>query len=313
MARREKDRPDGIEAVAIVTPNHLHRPVAEAFLAAGIHVICDKPLTATLPDALALREAARRAGVVFALTHNYSGTPMVRHAREMVRAGELGALRIVQVEYAQDWLTTKLEETGHKQAGWRTDPAQAGAGGCIGDIGTHAYQLARYVTGLTVEALCAELTTFVPGRAVDDNVQVMLRFAGGARGTLWASQVAPGHENGLRLRIYGTRGGIEWQQEHPNHLRWAPYGEAPRILSRGAAGRAAARVTRVPAGHPEGYLEAFATIYAEAAHAIRASRAGRAPDPDVEFPSIEDGVEGIRFIDAALRSSAANGAWVALA
>ena len=209
MALAESQRSDGIEAVAIVTPNHLHAPVAEAFLKAGVHVICDKPVTTTLKDARRLQALAAKHKRIFAVTHNYTGYPMVRHARQMVRDGELGEIRVVQVEYAQDWLTERLEATGQKQAEWRTDPARSGAGGCIGDIGTHAYQLADYITGLDVSELCAELSTFVPGRRLDDNAQVMLRYANGARGLLWASQVAPGNENNLRVRVYGNRGGVE--------------------------------------------------------------------------------------------------------
>ncbi len=220
----------------------------------------------------------------------------------------------MQVEYPQDWLTTRLEDTGQKQAGWRTDPKRSGAGGCIGDIGTHAYNLADYITGIPVRELCAELTTFVEGRALDDNAQMMLRYANGARGLLWASQVAPGNENALKIRIYGAKGGLEWRQEHPNQLIWTPFGEAARIVSRGtgAANAAASRVTRIPAGHPEGYLEGFATIYSEVAHAIRAARAGGKPEAAVHFPTIEDGVKGVAFIEAAVRSSRAGGRWVKL-
>ena len=314
MARREARLKDGIEAVAIVTPNHLHAAVAEPFLKAGIHVICDKPLTTTLKDALRLERLVRDSGLIFAVTHNYTGYPMVRHARAMVAAGEIGKVRIVQVEYAQDWLTSRLEETGQKQAGWRTDPSRAGAGGCIGDIGTHAYNLADYVTGLTATALCAELTRFVPGRALDDNVAIMLRYENGARGQLWASQVAPGNENALRIRVYGEKGGLDWCQEQPNQLRWSPFGEATRVISRatGAANAAAARVTRIPAGHPEGYLEGFATLYSEIAEAIRAARSGEEQPADCHFPTVSDGVKGVAFIETAVKSSKAGGRWTAL-
>jgi len=300
--------------VAIVTPNDQHAPAAEAFLKAGFHVICDKPVTTTLADALRLKALAQAQGRIFAVTHNYTGYPMVRHARRMVRGGELGELRVVQVEYAQDWLTERLEATGQKQAAWRGDPKRSGAGGCIGDIGTHAYNLAEFIAGVPATALCAEMTTFVPGRALDDNIQILLRYAGGARGMLWASQVAPGNENALRIRVYGSRGGLEWAQEHPNQLRWSPFGEAPRIIARGtpAANADAARVTRVPSGHPEGYLEGFATIYSEVAEAIRAARDGRAPDAAVLFPTLDDGIKGMAFIEASLRSSAAGGQWVEL-
>jgi predicted dehydrogenase len=230
----------------------------------------------------------------------------------MIAAGELGDIRVVQVEYAQDWLTERLEATGQKQAAWRTDPAQAGAGGALGDIGTHAYHLACFVTGLTLDSLCADLTAFVSGRRLDDNAQILLRFQGGARGALWASQVAPGNENGLRLRVYGTKGGLEWHQENPNELWHAPLGQPPRRLTRGGpgAGPAAARVTRIPAGHPEGYLEGFATIYTEVAHAIGAARRRTQPDGVVLFPTVEDGLHGVEFIDAAVRSSANGAVWV---
>jgi predicted dehydrogenase len=314
MAREEAARPDGIEAVAIVTPNDQHAPAAEAFLRAGIHVICDKPVTTTLADAQRLKKIVEETGRVFAVTHNYTGHPMVRHARQMVREGALGDIRVVQVEYAQDWLTERLEATGQKQAAWRADPKRSGAGGCIGDIGTHAFNLLHYVTGLRTTQLAAELSSFVEGRVLDDNVQVMLRFDNGARGMLWASQVAPGNENGLRLRVYGSRGGVEWEQEHPNQLRHAPFGEPVRVLSRGTSSVLpdGQRVTRVPSGHPEGYLEAFATIYAEIAQAIRAARTGEAVSPQVHFPTLDDGIEGLAFIEAAVRSSAEDGRWVPL-
>ena len=312
MARAESAREDGIEAVAIVTPNNLHAPVATAFLKAGIHVICDKPLATSVAEARELARLAKESGKLFAVTYNYTGYPLIRHARAMVAAGELGEIRVVQIEYAQDWLTERLEETGQKQAAWRTDPAQAGAGGALGDIGTHAYHLACFVSGLTLDSLCADLTTFVPGRRLDDNAQILLRFHGGARGMLWATQVAPGNENGLRLRIYGTKGGLEWEQENPNVLRYAPFGESPRLITRSGAGAgpAAARVTRIPAGHPEGYLEGFATLYAEIARAIRAARDGQPPEPDVSFPTVMDGLAGVEFIDAAVRSSANGAVWV---
>lgn len=314
MAQAEGRRADGIEAVAIVTPNHVHAPAAKAFLAAGIHVICDKPLTTGLAGALELRRLARASGLVFAVTHNYTGHPMVRQAREMIAAGAIGTIRIVQVEYAQDWLTEKLEVTGQKQAAWRSDPIQAGAGGALGDIGTHAFNLVAFVTGLAVSELCADLARFVEGRALDDNDNVLLRFSNGAKGMLWASQVAPGNENGLRLRVYGSRGGLAWEQEQPNALLFSPFGEPTRILTRGsgAAGAAAARVTRVPAGHPEGYLEAFATIYSEAAAAIVAARDGRAVDPAVAFPTVDDGVAGVAFVEAAVASSRNGSVWVRL-
>jgi predicted dehydrogenase len=314
MARAEAGRPDGIEAVAIVTPNHMHFPVAKAFLQRGIHVICDKPLTATLKEAKKLAELAEKSGCVFALTHNYTGYPMVRQAREMVQKGELGPVQLVHAEYVQDWLTTKVETTGHKQAEWRTDPARSGVGGAVGDIGTHAYNLACFVSGLDAESISADLQSFVKGRKLDDNVHVMLRYGNGARGMIWASQVAPGNENRLLLRVHGTKAGLEWSQEDPNYLWFKPFGEPKRLITRGGAGSgaAAARMTRVPPGHPEGYLEGFANIYKEAAAAIIAARNGKKPDKGVIFPTVQDGVKGVAFVEACVRSSGRNAAWVNL-
>lgn len=312
MAIREARLKDGIEAVAIVTPNHVHYAAAREFLKRGIHVICDKPLTSTMADAKKLVKAAQDSDALFVLTHNYTGYPMIRQARQMVAEGQLGNLRVVQVEYPQDWLT-KADDS--KQASWRTDPAQSGLGGSTGDIGTHAYNLSSFVTGLELESLAADLQAFVPGRELDDNAHVMLRYKGGARGMLWCSQVAPGNENALRLRVYGDKGGIEWAQENPNQLWFTPFGEPKRLITRGGAGAndAAARVTRIPGGHPEGYLEGFATIYREAADAIEARRDGRAPDPDVIYPTIDDGLAGMQFVDACVRSSKRDGAWIKLA
>ena len=307
MFAAEAARPDGMEAVAIVTPNHLHAPVARAAMAAGLHVICDKPMTSEVSDAEELARLAAASGRVFAVTYNYSGYAMVRQARAMVAAGVLGAIRVVRVEYAQGWLADALEATGQKQAEWRTDPARSGAGGAIGDIGTHAFHLAGFVTGLAPEAVLADLSTHVAGRRLDDDAQVLLRYAGGARGSLWASQVAHGHANDLRLRVYGASGGLEWRQEEPDHLWFTPAGEPPRLVMRGGAGAGAeaTRVTRVPGGHPEGYLEAFGTIYAEVARAIRG-------EPDAVYPTVEDGLAGVRFVAATVRSSTQGATWVRL-
>jgi len=313
MAAAEAKRVDGIEAVSIVTPNDSHHAIARAFLDQGIDVICDKPMTTTVEDALDLVKAVRRSGLVFGLTHNYTGYPLVRQAREMVAAGALGRIRVVQAEYVQDWLSTKLEDSGHKQAGWRVDPQRAGAGGCIGDIGTHAYNLACFVTGLNATELAADLGRFVPGRRLDDNVHILLRLDNGARGMLWASQVAPGNENGLRLRVYGEKAGLEWSQEHPNQLRFSPLGQPPQTLSRAGPnlGPAAAHATRIPPGHPEGYLEGFANLYRDLAEQIRARRDGRNPDPQaLSVPTVEDGARGVKFIAAAVESSGRNGAWI---
>ena len=311
MAKREARLKNGIEAVAIVTPNHVHYAAAREFLKRGIHVICDKPMTSTLADAKKLVKAAESSDALFILTHNYTGYPMIRQAREMIANGELGDIRVVQVEYPQDWLT---QAEDNKQAQWRTDPARSGAGGAIGDIGTHAFNLASFVSGLELEALAADMQAFVSGRKLDDNCHVMLRFQGGARGMLWASQVAPGNENALRLRVYGTKGGLAWEQEQPNHLWHTPFGEPKRLISRGGAGAGAAagRVSRVPPGHPEGYLEGFATIYTEAAEAIQARREGRDRAAEVIYPTVHDGLKGVQFVDACVRSSARNSAWVTL-
>lgn len=312
MAASEAARSDGIEAVSIVTPNHVHFAAAKAFLERGIHVICDKPLTSNLDDAKALKAVADKAKALFILTHNYTGYPMVRHARELVQNGELGEIRLVQMEYPQDWLAEPVEQTGAKQAVWRTDPAQSGVGGSTGDIGTHAYNLGSFISGLTLKELAADVHTFVEGRRLDDNAHVMLRFEGGAKGLLWCSQVATGNENGLKVRIYGTKAGIEWTQADPNYLWFTKLGEPKQLITRGGAGAgaAASRVTRIPGGHPEGYLEAFATIYSEAAQAIHAARAGGVADPAVVYPTVDDGVKGVAFVTACIESSKQNGAWV---
>jgi predicted dehydrogenase len=312
MAKTESRRKDGIEAVAIVTPNHVHFAPCKAFLEAGIHVICDKPLAFNLKEAKQLEAIVRKKPkLVFALTHNYSGYPMIRQARDMVASGVLGDIRYLQAEYAQAWLATPLEQTGQKQASWRTDPKRSGAGGCVGDIGTHAMQLACFVSGLAPSELSADLTTFVKSRKLDDNVSVLLRFKGGAKGMLWASQIAVGNENNVTLRVFGTKGGLEWAQEDPNYLWYTELGKPKQLLTRAGDGAnaAAARVTRVPFGHPEGYLEGFANIYTEAARAIRAARAGKKLDREVTFPGIADGVLGMAFIEACVKSSAKNGNW----
>jgi predicted dehydrogenase len=312
MFAAERARPDAMEAVVIVTPNHLHHPVAAAALNSGFHVICDKPLANSVAEAddLVRRTAAARR--IFAVTYNYSGYAMVRQARAMVVSGGLGALRLVQVEYPQGWLAGPLEATGQKQAAWRTDPVRSGPGGTIGDIGSHAFHLACFVTGATPQAVLGDLTAFVPGRRVDDNAHVLLRFKDGARGMLWASQVAHGHENALRLRVYGEAGSLEWAQEEPDRLWVTQAGEPRRLIVRGGAGTMpeAARVTRIPSGHPEGYLEGFAALYAEIARAIVAARQGLPMPADVLFPSATDGLLGVHFIAACLRSSSEGGRWV---
>ena len=311
MAIREARLKNGIEAVSIVTPNHLHYAVAREFLKRGIHVICDKPLTSNLPDAKKLVKAAEASGAIFVLTHNYTGYPMVRQARQMVTNGDIGKIRVVQVEYPQDWLSV---EQDFKQAEWRTDPARSGAGGSTGDIGTHAFNLACFITGLEVESLAADIQAFVPGRLVDDNAHVMLRFHGGARGMLWSSQVAPGNENALRIRVYGETGGLEWAQEDPNYLWHTPFSEPKRLITRNGAGSddASSRISRIPPGHPEGYLEGFANIYSEAAAAIIASRHGKKPLESVIYPTVYDGLKGVQFVSACVTSSKRNASWVRL-
>jgi predicted dehydrogenase len=315
MVRAEGARTDRIDVAAVVTPNHLHHVATKKFLEAGCHVICDKPLTTTVADAADLVSTAERARRVLAVTYNYSGYPLIRQAKEMIAAGELGELRAVQVEYAQDWLTTPLEAEGQKQASWRTDPQQAGAAGAVGDIGTHAFHLAEFVTGSRVSQLAADLSAQVAGRKLDDNAQMLLRFASGARGGLWVSQVAVGSENGLRLRVYGAKGGLEWSQEEPNHLRHAPYGQQPRVIARGGPGATplAASAARIPSGHPEGYLEAFAQVYRDIADLIAAYDAKTPPQAGALLvPTAKDGLRGVQFVHAAVDSSRRNAAWVDL-
>lgn len=311
MARAEAKRRDGIKAVAIVTPNHMHAGPAIEFLKRGIHVICDKPLTATMAEAKRLAKVAQEAKALFILTHNYTAYPMIRQAREMIARGDLGTLRVVQVEYLQDWLAASVESQGSKQAEWRIDPARAGGGGAIGDIGTHGWNLAGFVTGQNPQSLSADLASFGAGRALDDHAHILTRYEGGMRGALLVSQVAVGHENGLRLRVYGDKGGIDWAQESPNQLWYTALGSPKQLLTRNGAGATAANqaASRIPAGHPEGYLEAFGTLYREAAEKIRAfGSASTGP----ALPGIDEGLAGMSFIAAALQSHKRNGAWVPL-
>lgn len=314
MFKAEAAREDGIEAVAIVTPNHMHFPVAKAALEAGINVICDKPVTRTLDEALELEKLVNSSDSFFALTHNYSGYPLVRYAREMVERGDLGNIRLVQVEYPQEWLTEQQGDD-NKQASWRTDPARSGAAGCLGDIGTHAFQLARFISGHKVTSVCADLTAFVPGRPVDDNVHVMMRFDNGAKGMLWASQVAPGCENGLRIRIFGDKAGIEWAQENPNEMWFTPLGAPQQRVTRRNdywQSDVAIQGIRTPGGHPEGYLEGFATIYNDIATVLQAKREGKTADIASWIPGIATGVEGLKFITAVIASSEADSRWTEL-
>ncbi|MBX3364816.1 MAG: Gfo/Idh/MocA family oxidoreductase [Phycisphaeraceae bacterium] len=312
-------REDRIDFVSIVTPNHVHYEVARAFAEAGIAVVCDKPMTTTSAEAESLVEVVRRSGVVFGVTYNYSGYPLVKQMREMVGAGELGTIRKVVVEYNQGWLAGKLEGTGQKQAAWRTDPAQSGAGGAIGDIGSHAENLATYVTGLPIEAICADLTSFVPGRRLDDDANLLLRFEerGGvqARGVLIASQVEIGHENDLRIRVYGERGSLRWSQEDPNYLVYCADGQPERIYRRGNGylGASAVSVTRLPPGHPEAFFEAFANIYNAVGRAIREHAGGLEAPAMFDFPGVEEGARGVRFIEQTVESARGTLKWTSMA
>ena len=314
MAKAEARRPASqrLDFVVIVTPNHQHFPPAKLFLESGFNVVCDKPVTFSLAEAQKLQAIVKRTKKVFVLTHNYTGNAMVKQARDLVRSGALGEIRKVVAEYPQGWLSTLLEKTGQKQAGWRTDPKRSGAAGCIGDIGTHAENLARYITGLRIDSLCADLTTFVKGRKLDDDGNILVRFKGGAKGILHSSQISVGDENNLNIRVYGTKAALEWHQEHPNELT-VKFPDQPRQIWRrgnGYLGKNAQRFTRIPAGHPEGYLEAFGNIYREAFRAIAAEVAGEKLPKDLDFPTIADGVEGMAFIETAVKSSKLGARWV---
>jgi predicted dehydrogenase len=301
-----------MDLVVIVTPNHVHYPVAKAFAEAGFHVVSDKPLVHTLDQARDLMSVVEKSGVVFGVTYNYTGYPMVRHAREMVRRGDLGEIRKVIVEYNQGWLATNLEATNNKQADWRTDPARSGAAGAIGDIGTHAENLMATITGLELDAICADLTTFVPGRKLDDDGNLLLRFTNGAKGVLIASQIEVGGENDIRIRVFGTKGGIEWRQENPNYLEFNPLEGARQILTRGAGYLCAAakKAIRIPAGHPEAFLEAFANVYVGVAEAIRAKQSGVALQAlEGDFPTVIDGARGVHFIEKTVESAASSQKW----
>ena len=309
MAAAESADANGIDFVIIATPNDLHFPVARAFLEADIHVVCDKPLALTVAEGEELVRLVEAGSTLFALTHVYTGYPAVRQAREMVRAGRLGEIRLCLVEYTQDWLMEPLENRGNKQATWRTDPARAGLGGCVADIGTHAANLLEYVTGRPIEAVSADLTSFVPGRRLDDDAHMMLRLQGGAKGTLICSQVACGEENRLSLRVYGSQAGLEWHQQEPNTLLFKPAGRPWERLRTGHSylGAAARAATRVPAGHPEGYLEAFANLYRDFLQDVRRVAGGQPPVRD--YPGVHEGLRGLRFVAQAVASSRAGSSW----
>ena len=313
MAEKESARSDGIDVVSIVTPNHLHVPIAKIFANKGIHIICDKPLALSSEEAIDLKNIVENKKLIFALTHNYTGYPMVRHARSLIQKGDLGSIRVIQAEYPQDWLTTKVEDNGLKQAEWRTDPKRSGEGGCIGDIGTHAFNLIRFITGLEVDELSADIHTFVKGRLLDDNAQIMLRFKKGAKGAIWSSQVAVGNENNLKIRVFGENGGLEWKQEDPNYLYHTKFGHPTQRITLGSssAGKEANEVTRIPSGHPEGYLEGFANIYSDVCKVLFAQINKQKYEHSNDcYPTIYDGIEGMRFIETVLESSKNNSKWV---
>ena len=313
MAEREAALPEDerIDFVSIVTPNFMHYPVALAFIEHGFHLVCDKPMTNTLQEAEKLCYLVAEQDLVFALTHNYTGYPMVKQARAMVQRGDLGKIRKVVVEYPQGWLATKLEDTGSKQAEWRTNPEKAGVSSAVGDIGSHAENLARYVTGLEIESLCADIHTFVPGRALEDDASMLIHYKGGARGVLHCSQVAVGEENNLNIRVYGTKGSLSWVQENPNYLHFLSSDGPEHVYKRGNPYlvEAAQRNSRLPFGHPEAFLEAFANIYVSAAHAIEAKRTGVEQDSLMDFPTVQDGARGVHFIHTAIASGKKR-AWV---
>lgn len=314
MADREAALPEGerIDFVSIVTPNHMHFPIAKAFIERGIHVVCDKPMTMTVEEAEALCRLVKEHDVVFALTHNYTGYPMVKQARELVRAGKLGEIRKVVAEYPQGWLASLIEAEGSKQAAWRTDPKQAGVSSAIGDIGSHAENLVRYVTGLELEAVCADIKTFVPGRQLEDDANLLVHFKGGARGVLYCSQISVGEENNLRIRVYGTEASLDWQQEDPNYLYVRQVNGPTQVYRRGNdyLEPIARHNSRLPFGHPEAFIEAFANVYRNAGRTIAARLAGEQPQPfDLDFPTVQDGAIGVHFIHTAIESGR-RGTWV---
>ncbi len=314
MVAKEKalSENERIDFVSITTPNNWHFPIAKAFLEAGFNVICEKPMTMDVKEAKALKQIVEESGKVFSLQHNYTGYPMVKQARYMVNSGMLGKIQKIVVEYPQDWLLTRLEATGQMQAAWRTDPKQAGAGGCLGDIGTHAENLAHYITGLEIEELCADLTSFVEGRSLDDDVNILLHYNNGARGVLHSSQISTGQENNLNIRVWGTKGALQWFQENPNYLYYFQQGKPVQVYRRGNdyLCDAAKRATRIPAGHPEAFLEAFSNIYKNATDTMRAKMAGTEPsEMELDFPTVQDGLEGMLFIETVVESNKSDKKW----
>ncbi|GAB5552823.1 MAG: Gfo/Idh/MocA family oxidoreductase [Saprospiraceae bacterium] len=317
MIEREKQLPEDVrmDFVSIVTPNHVHFGPAKMALENGFHVVCDKPLAFNMEQALELEQLVKETGLIFALTHNYTGYPMVKQAQHMIKNGEIGTVRKVVVEYPQGWLSTKVEDSEQKQAAWRTDPKRSGAAGAMGDIGTHAENLAEYITGLKITELCADLTTFVDGRLLDDDGNVLLHFDNGAKGILHASQISAGEENDLNIRIYGTKAGLQWHQMEPNTLvvKWLDKPVEIRRTGVGDLYPATQAAARIPAGHPEGYLEAFANIYNNFAKCVQARLAGETPDPlHLDFPTVSDGVRGMKFIEKLIESNQNNQKWTSM-
>jgi predicted dehydrogenase len=313
MAEAEAKRADGIDFVVIVTPNATHHPAARAFLSRGIHVVCDKPLTLEVKEAEELAALARQKGLLFCVTYTYTGYPAVKHAREMIARGDIGKVRFVNAEYPQEWLSTPIEREGQKQAAWRADPAQTGKANCVGDIGSHVENMVRYLTRLEITRLCARLDTFVEGRVLDDNASILVEYAGGAKGLYWASQVAVGYDNALRVRVFGSKGSIQWSQENPNYLTVSRLGQPSVVLSRGRDGfyPHAQGYSRIPSGHPEGYFEAFANLYRTFARALARKKAGAVPsEEELDFPGVEDGLSGVRFIGRCVESSQKGAVWV---
>lgn len=313
MADKESKRADKIDFVVIVTPNGQHYGAAKAFLSRGIHVVCDKPLTFEVAEAQELAELARKNKLLFAVTYTYTGYPAVKHAREMIKRGDIGDIRFVNAEYPQEWLATPAEKEGQKQAAWRTDPKQTGKSNCVGDIGSHIENMVSYVTGLRIKSVCARLDSFVPGRVLDDNATIMVEYDRGAKGLYWSSQIAVGYDNGLRFRVFGTKGSIQWSQENPNYLTVSKLGEPTVTLSRGRDGfyPHAQSYSRIPSGHPEGYFEAFANIYKTFAAALASVKAGKAPtEAELDFPSAEMGIDGVKFIGKCVESSHKGAVWI---
>lgn len=313
MIEAERKREDTIDFIIIVTPNNTHFPIAKLALQNGIHVVCDKPLTTDSKDAEELERLSAEKDLLFCVTYTYTGYPVVKHLREMIAKGDLGSIRFVNAEYPQDWLATFLEGTGQKQAAWRTDPKQTGISNCVGDIGSHIENMVSYLTGMKIQSLCARLDTFVEGRVLDDNASIMVSYDNGAKGLYWSSQIAVGHDNGLRVRIYGTKGSLEWAQEDPNYARISYLDKPTEIISRGRDDlySHAQNYSRIPAGHPEGYFEAFANIYSTFITALNKKLAGESlSKEELDFPGVDEGVQGVKFIEKCVESSKKGATWI---